>query len=332
MIREKTIRLLVVFCLITIILCAASLPSIKMIITNFPEIFFGQVALSNETKPPDINTYKSAESILNQVELNEIERARYIAIYDDVLFWDPQYVGYQYTELREDEIITLMQLLSKGHLFQPTSEANSYECVMQSGSNHPKLELCPEGKQYMENYLAFQQEAEKKQAIGVLQFYLESGQLAEIRVYPGSNGLAYSPHEIGGDWWFNGISDPSPLINELQTRLGLSTIPVLWPELTADQANRRAARIIGNKYQPALEFIQNSPVVREIFGSIKEIRPAVGNNYFSSWMDSTSVFLTFRIMGIHGGGAAIVQGYDCFDLQMIFKGIPLDDGNSYVCP
>jgi hypothetical protein len=49
-------------------------------------------------------------------------------------------------------------------------------------------------------------------------------------------------------------------------------------------------------------------------------------------MDSQSVFLTVRVVGPRGEGAVIVRGYDCFDLQMVFGGIPLDDTGATLCP
>ena len=102
--------------------------------------------------------------------------------------------------------------------------------------------------------------------------------------------------------------------------------------MTAWQANLRATSLFGSRYQPAREFIRNSSAVHETYGDIKEIRPAVGSNYYSSWMDSTAVFLTFRVIGVRGEGVALIQGYNCYDLQLVFKGIPFDGGRSYVCP
>ena len=165
-----------------------------------------------------------------------------------------------------------------------------------------------------------------------MQFFLTGRRLAEIRVYPTELGLAYTPYEKSGDWWLDGVTAPSPLMDDLSARVTIPSILVLWPEMTVNQANGRAARIIGKRYQPALETIQNSSAMREVFGDIQEIRPAAGNNFYSSWMDSTSVFLTFQVIGSRGEGAAIIQGYDCFDLSMVFKGVPVDDGNSYICP
>lgn len=323
---------IVAVCLLLILIGIALLPTIEVVFTSFPELLWGQLFLASETKSLPPRAYQSTEFVLNQVTLSEIKQAVYIALYDDVLFWDPQYVGFARTELNEDEINTLLKLLTTGNHFQQTPDGNSYECVVQSPMHKPKLETCTDGKQYMDQYLSYQWDAKQERNIGVLQFFLTGGRLAEIRIYPSEQGLAYTPREINGDWWLNGVTDSSPLLKELQSRVSLPPIFVLWSELTASQANRRAARIIGNRYQLALELIRNSSVVYNAFGPILEIRPALGINYYSSWMDSTSLFLTFRITGARGEGAAIIQGYDCFDLHMVSRGFPLDDGSSYVCP
>ena len=317
--------------LVLLLLCAALLPSIDKIITSFPEIVVGQVVLARETKPISARAYQSAEFVLNQVGLSEIERAVYISLDDDVLWWEPQYVGFLRTELREDEIHILKELLLVGNLFHGMPDGSSYQCVVQNALQGPKLGPCAHGKQFMDQYSSYQWQAKQDHAVGVLQFFLTGGRLAEIRIYPSEQGLAFTPYETSGGWWLHGITASSPLLEGLSARVTIPSISVLWPEMTTDQANRRAARIIGDRYQRILEIIQNSSTVSEVFGHIQEIRPAVGNNYYSSWMDSTSVFLTFRIIGARGEGAAIIQGYDCFDLQMVFQGIPMDDGRSYGC-
>jgi hypothetical protein len=81
-----------------------------------------------------------------------------------------------------------------------------------------------------------------------------------------------------------------------------------------------------------VESIENSKAVRNVLGEIIEIRPAAGVNTYSSWMDSTSVSLTYRVVGTLGEGAVLVRGYDCFDLQIVFAGNPLDDNMDYLCP
>ena len=318
--------------LILILLCTALIPSIESIITSFPEILLGQVVLSGETKPLNPRAYQSAELILGQVALSEIEQAVFIALQEDVLFWEPQYAGFPRTKLNEDEIRDIQQLLSTGNLFQQMPDSDSYQCVSRKPGQEPGLETCAEGKNYREQYVSYQWEAEQNHRVGVVQFLLTGGRLAEMRIYPSELGLAYTPYEKTGDWRLDGVTRSSSIFEELTTRVTLPPIPVLWPELTASQANTRAARIIGSRYRPSLAAIQNSDAVQEVFGEIQDIRPAAGTNYYSAWMDATAVFLTLRVSGSRGEGAVIIQGYDCFDLRMVFKGIPVEDGSSYVCP
>jgi hypothetical protein len=308
------------------------LPSIEIIVTSFPEILFGQIVLARDTKPLSAREYQSAEFVLNQVDLSEIKHAVFITLNNDVLFWGPQYIGFPRTELNKDEIHALQQLLSTGKLFYQTPDGNTFQCVTQNRLHRPILETCTCGKEYMHQYFSYQWDAEQDHTVGVLQIYLTGSRLAEIRIYPSKQGIAYTPYETGGDWWFNGVTSSSPLWKELSARSTLSSIPVLWPEMTDSQANIHASRIIGDRYQSMRQVIQDSPSVQKVFGEIREIRPAIGNNYYSSWMDSTTVFLTFRVIGTRGEGAVIIQGYDCFNLEMVFQGIPMDDGNSYICP
>jgi hypothetical protein len=331
MIKSKT-RLLAVSSMVLILICAILLISVERILPSFPEILFGQVVLARETKPLSGRFYQSAEFVLNQVALSEIEQGFYISLQDDVLFWDPWYVGFPRTELNEGEIRVLQKLLSNGRLFSQAADGTSFNCVSQSPAQEPRLESCPDGEQYMEKFVDFQWEAAQNHAVGVLQFHLTGGRLAEIRIFPAKHGIAYTPMEIVGEWWLNGLADSSPLVEELAIRATLQPISVLWPELPAEQASERAARIIGERYWRALQVIQDSSEIRDKFGTIQEIRPAIGKNSSSSWMDSNSIFFTFRVIGTHGEGAVIIDGNDCFRLQMVIQGIPLQGENYDVCP
>jgi hypothetical protein len=324
--------LLALLILVVIIICLIALPTFESIFINFPEILLGQVSLSRETKPLYPRDYASEDLLLKQVDPSEIEGAEYIALLEDALFWESDYVGFARTALSREEIITLQQTLSTGNLFHRSADGDSFQCVARDASQIPALEPCAQGKQYMDQFMAFQREAEQKRAVGVMQFTLTDGRLAEIRVFPAERGLAYTPFEKSGHWWIDGISPPSPLLNDLSARAALAPITVLWPRLSAGRANARASRLLGNRYNAALAVVRASSVIRDVFGDILEIRPALGTNNYSSWMDSTSVFLTLRVRGTRGEGAVIVQGDDCFNLEMVFEGDLIEDGNGYICP
>lgn len=314
-----------------LLLCGFLLITSGSFIASFPDILMGQVHLSPLTRPVPPRKYLSAELLLNQVALSEIKQAVYIDLQDDVLFWDPYYVGFPRSALSRDEIRDLLQTLSAGDFVYQTTDGSSYQCVIQDMVQPPKLEHCAEGKALMDQYMDAQWDASQNRTVGVLQFHLTNERLAEVRVFRTGQILAYDPREKTGDWWFKGITATSSLLDAISTRVAPAPTPVIWPHLSTNVVNARAAGIIGNRYQIALDLIRSSPAVREVFGEIQEIRPAAGINNYASWMDSTSIFLTLRVTGIRGEGAVIIQGYDCFDLQMVFQGEPLDDGSAYIC-
>jgi hypothetical protein len=329
---NRKIWLLVSLTLIVIILCLVALPTFEIILINFPEILLGQVSLAPETKPLYPRDFASEDFLLKRVNPSEIKKGEYIALQEDAFFWDSDYVGFARTTLSREEIVSLQHILSSGNLFRRSPDGESYQCVTRVASQIPAMEHCAQGKQYLDQYMAYKQAAEEKGTVGVLQFTLNDGRLAEIRVFPAVRGLAYTPFEKSGDWWIDGISPPIPLLNDLSTRTTLAPIPVLWPEFGAGRANARATRLLGNSFNTALAFIRESIEVREVFGEISDIRPALGTNNYSSWMDSTSVFLTFRVRGTRGEGAVIIRGDDCFDLEMVFEGVPVEDRRGFICP
>ncbi len=324
--------LLIGFCLVFIFLCTLSLFILQPFVPSFPEILLGQVSLSRETKSLMPNKYLSAEFVLGQVDPSGILHAEYIDLQKDVLFWDPPYVGFPRTELSVEEIRQLQQLFSSGKLFYRTPEGDVYKCIDRIDAGEPRLYVCTQGESYMDQFVSAQWESEQAESVGVLQFFLSGGKLAEIRVYRTPSGLAYEPYEKTGEWWFKGVTSPSPLLDSLDARVSVPSIEILWPWMTAVLANSRAAYTIGDQYSHALEMVEKSSAVFNIFGEVLEIRPAVGLNNYSSWMDSTSIFLTLRVIGSLGEGAVIVQGYDCMNLQMVFEGVPMDDGENYLCP
>jgi hypothetical protein len=330
--NNKNFRILLGLCLVLSLLCISLWFFLQPFIASFPELLLGQISLSPGTKSPMPNKYLSAEFILSQVKPSDINRAVYIDLRKDVLFWDPHYVGFPRTELSNEEIRQIQQLLSSGNLFYRTPEGDVYKCVEMTVPGEPRLEVCAQGESYMDQFVSAQWESDQAESVGVLQFFLPGGKLAEIRVYRTPTGLAYDPYEKTGDWWFKGVTLSSPLLDHLDARASVPSIEILWPWMTASLANFRAAITIGDRYWSALEFVEKSPEVLRNFGEIQDIRPAVGLNNYSSWMDSTSIFLTFRLIGSKGEGAVIIQGEDCLDLQMVLEGVPIEDGEYYVCP
>jgi hypothetical protein len=332
MMPKQKVWIPIILTLAIVFVCMITLIAFEWLLPSFPQILFGQVVMTQDSSPLNPRAYQSAEFILGQIELSEIRHSEYIHLQQDVLFWEPHYVGFPRTALTATEIRHFQQLLSGGKLFDQNPDGRGFQCVSGLSAQQPTLTPCTKGEQYQDQYLTYRQDAIRSQAVGVLQLHLEGGRLVEIRVYPSERGLAFEPYEKAGEWWFDGISAPSDQLDKIAFRTAIPAIEVLWPQKTTAQANARGHRIIGDQYQLARETIQNSVEVRDVFGTIQEIQPAAGINIYSSWMDSTSVSLTFRVMGTKGEGVVIIQGYDCFDLRMVIDGKPVERGVSYQCP
>lgn len=330
--NRKITWLLIILVMALSLVCTITLFALVWIRPSFPQFLFGQLQLTRDSAPLSPRAYQSAEFILDQVEFNEIERGEYIHLQDDVLFWDPAYPGFPRTELSKAEIRQIQEVLSGGKLFRQSYPEDGFSCVTISPGGEPGYKSCPEGKEYWDQLQDLRFEATLDREVGLFLFSLTNGGVAEIRIFPGEGGTGFNPKEKGGEWWFDGISAPVPGLEKIISRTIVEPIEVLWPHKNAAKVYTRGRRIFGFMYQLALDTIQDSTKVEEVFGEIEQIRPAVGNNYYSSWMDSTSIFLTFYIAGSKGSGVATVQGCECYQIRLVFEGTPVPGRLDMVCP
>jgi hypothetical protein len=291
---------------------------------SFPEAFFGQLTLARATRPIQANEYQSAELVLGRISAREVERAEFVVLGEDALFWQAPYPGFARATLSTGEVQALLDLLGKAQFFQSPATGSEYRCLERPAGQAPRLAPCAEGAAWMDQYAAIQGRAHQQQAAGVLLAYLRGGgpeaaqrKVVEVRIYRSAQGLAFEPREQAGSWWLKGVSAPSELVEALVARAQAGPAPLLWPEMTADAANARAGRILGQPYQRALAAARQSPQVRAAFGEHLVLRPALGASSYASWMDSTSISLTLAAAGTSGEGAVLVRGFAPFDASIL---------------
>jgi hypothetical protein len=297
---------------------------------SFPEAFFGQLTLTRETRPIQSTEYHSAEFVLGQIPAWEVERAEYIALGEEVFFWEPPYPGFARTSLSEREVQDLYDLFSAGQVFQSSPAGNDYHCLTRRSLPAPRLESCPEGAEWMDRYAGIKGWSDERQSTGVLVAYLRGGgpessqrKVVEIRIFRSEQGLAYEPREAAGNWWLKGITGPSALVDAFDNRVRVQPVELLWPDRSPEAANARAERILGDSYPRALEAVRLSPEVQAAYGSPVIVRPARATNIYASWMDSTSITLTLAASGPHGEGAVLVRGFapfEPFEIEMVREG------------
>ena len=73
-------------------------------------------------------------------------------------------------------------------------------------------------------------------------------------------------------------------------------LPVLWPELSATQANDLATWLWGKAYQRTVELIQNSPTVKDHLGEVIEVRPVASKNEINTKNNNSVAIFTVQLM------------------------------------
>lgn len=328
---EKRKTWLILSVLLAVLIVTAAVLQLRWYLPSFPGLLLGQLQLTRDDAAFWPRNYQSSEFLLGQVPPSEIKGASLIHLQDDVLFWSPPYTGFPRTQLSQEEVQGIQDFLTGGKLI--TYEEGGYQCLDVPRAGPPTTYNCPEGEEIYARFNSCRFQAREDRAVGLLLLELQRGQIAEIRLFPGEGCLAIWPVEMVGPWFLDGYVPQSfPLLEAAAGRVALEPVPVIWPRLTAEQANARAEHILGTPYRKALEFALGSAQVGAAFGEIVEIRPAQGANRYSHWMDSSSVTATFSVVGSRAEGAVLVQGEECFQIWMVVEGIPAAEDQGYICP
>ena len=299
-------------------------------LTSGIEVFLGQVRLTRESGPLPAPAYASNELLLGGVHPSEVAGAYLIVLPEEVYFWGPFYIGFERAELTDVEADQLLGILTSGKLF-----AGSYGrpilCARRIGGAEAELTACEEGPQWQAVHQATRLAAELEPGLGVLQFHLGDGRLAEYNLYSANGLLAYSASEVNDVAVEGFVAAAGEALQFIAARAVVEPIGVIWPEESADEANAHAARLLGRS-RGALEFLAGLEPLHLTLGQIREIRPAEGGNWSSTWMDSDSVQLLFRVTGEDGEAAVMVEGGECWDAEMMYRGNWIDLSSGAVCP
>ena len=302
----------------------------EVFLTSGIEVFLGQVRLTRQSGPLPARAYVSNELLLGGVHRSEVVEASLILLPEEVYFWDPFYIGFERAELADEETDQLLGTLTSGNLF-----ASSYGlpilCAWRIGEAEAKLTACEEGPQWQAIHEETRLAAELEPGMGVLQFHLGDGRLAEYALYSANGLLAYSAVEVNEVAVEGYLAAAGEAMQSIAARAVVEPIGVIWPEQSADEANAHAARLLG-RYIGALEFLGGLEPLHLTLGRIREIRPAEGGNWSSTWLDSSSVQLLLRVTGDNGEAAVMVEGGECWDAEMMYRGKLIDLTSGAVCP
>jgi len=299
-----------------VIICGPGLMRVlEIIYTSGFGLFFGQIDLSRDSASINSNQYESHDLLVGKVDLAEVEGGRIVLLPKRVYFWDPAYLGFPEIQLERAEALQILQLMQSGTIY--ANMAGGYECYSQGGGTWG---ICDVGEELANWYLDVRFSAEREAHVMSLQIQLEDNFLAEYWLYPFEDTLAFEVIQPNLST-FEGITRVEQRFFEnMSTRAKVEPIPVLWDDPSAVRANRIASRRLGREYDRAYLILEASPALTEKLGIIDEIRPAEGENWVSSWMDSSHMQLFFVVRGERGEGAVFMRGYECFDADLVFQG------------
>jgi hypothetical protein len=303
----------------------------EVFLTSGIDVFFGQVRLSRESGPTPARAYVSNELLLGDVQPSEVVEASWILLPQEVYFWDPFYVGFTRADLTGEEALQHLESLTSGRLFT-SPYGGPILCAQRIAGAEAELNACEEGAQWQTIHQETRLTAELDPGMSVLQFQFGDGRLAEYRLYSANGLWAYSAIEVNQVPVEGYLTASAEALQRVAARAVVEPIGVLWPEQSADDANSRAARLLGRRYLGALDFLRGLESLHLSLGRIREIRPAEGGNWSSTWMEGTSVQLLLRVIGDNGEAAVMVHGGACWDGEMMYRGNWIDLTSAPVCP
>jgi hypothetical protein len=303
----------------------------ETLLTTGVEAFFGQVRLTRESGPMAARAYVSNELLLGNARLSEVAEASLILLPQEVYFWDPSYVGFARAVLTEEEALQLLGSMASGHLFS-SPDTRQVLCVQRNAGAEAKLAACEEGPQWQAIHRETRLSAELDPGMSALQLQFDDGRLAEYRLYSANGLLAYSAVEFNQPAVEGYFPASDEALQLLAARAVVEPTAVLWPEQTADEANAHASRLLGRRYLGALDFLHALEPLRSALGRIREIRPAAGGNWSSTWMDSSSLQLLLRVTGDHGEAVVMVRGDECWAAEMMYQARLYDLTHGFNCP
>jgi hypothetical protein len=299
--------------------------------TTGVSVFLGQVNLTQTTGPTEAKAYLSNELLLDNGPLPELTGAVLVPLPKELYSWDPGFPGFARTQLGKEEALALFLELASGHLFA-SPDGREVLCAGRAGGTRIELAPCQEGHQWRAIHQETRLTAGLTPEVSALQFTFADGRRAEYRLYSANGYLAYSAIEVNELPVDGLLPKPGGSLNSLVARAVLEPVGILWPDLSSAEANARATRLLGGRYRRALEFLRRLESVRAVLGPIKEIRPAEGENYSSSWMDSSEVKLTLLVTGEAGPAVVMIRGDECWAAEMVHAGVWYDLTSVYACP
>jgi hypothetical protein len=260
-------------------------------------------------------------------------QARWVVLPGEATSWGPAYPGFADTLLTEGEVTDLLAAMADGSAFI-SPDTRIVLCIVWPEGGTAEARQCQEGAEARELHDRIRMSASRTPGIYALQLRSPQGALAEYRFYSADGMLAYSSLEPNEPAIEGILSVDAALLDALAARAAVRHPDVIWPGATTEEANARAARRLGRRYEQALEVLRGLESLSQILGEVDEFRPVEGQggNWSSTWMDSQSMQLLLWVRGGKGEGVVRMSGWDCWEAELAAEGRLVDLTSGIVCP
>lgn len=333
--RSRVIALLVLTLLSATLACGVVGWRLRVdrLMTTGVDALFGQIYLTRESAPVSAREYASNEVLLGGLQRADELDARLVVLPQETYRWDPAYAGFAQVPLSDEQAIDLLAAMTEGPVFTDPY-AGRAGCFERSATGEAEEAACDEAAIWQQIHDESRMSASMNPGMAALQLRLPDGRIAEYRMYSAGELVAYSTVELNEPALQGFIPSGRGLVDPLVARALIPPGDVLWPELSAERANLRAARRLGGHYQEAVELLDSLETLRQVVGEVREVRPAAGEggNWSSTWMDSSSLQLLLWVRGDEGEGVVRMAGWECWDAEMMAEGKLIDLTSGLLCP
>jgi len=291
--------------------------------THIPLRTLAQACAVSSSRQRPVEGDAGGKFFLEEISLSQVKQARLYPTGNDLNWISPE-SGIPWTEVRLTELGTLRSELTSGKV-HPVDVA-LYDCHGQDLPDDLRIEC--EAGQYLWGTYFWELHLEKLdfplQNI-LLQITFLDEREAIIQLLKFSTGAIFVARDesTGVEGLVRG---DTPVLNSLLATARATPLPVLWPELSATEANELAVWLWGNAYQRTLEYIQANSFITDQVGKVLEVRPAIGQNQAAAWSigNIPEAVFTVQIIGEVKSAAATVHAkvftHENFGSAIAFQG------------
>jgi hypothetical protein len=261
--------------------------------THIPRDTLAQACTALPDEQHSVSVEAGGKFFLEQIPLSEVNEAR-IFPNSRCLEWISPNSGIPGSVLTHTDLNMLRSELTSDMVHYVAKAL--YDCSL-CEVPEDRITDCQAGM-YLRNTYLYQ--LEEPHTNYSLQITFRDGQQTAIHIHRHATGVVFVGQD--GSHGIEGlVRGATPIFDSLLSTHQETPMAILWPELTADEANALAAWLWGRVYQRVLDYTQTI--------SDSKVRPAVGENHIPGIADESPAVFTLLIDNPKNNSIARVEGF-----------------------